>query len=82
MTQAVAGQITLEPETIKRLADLNERTARNTLKRWNDTAGRLKKDQLDALGMAPIAQPGEPTGTEALRGKLQKNPDGSFTYTP
>lgn len=81
LAQAVAGEITLEPRTIGRLADLNERTARLTLNRWNQTASRLDPEQLQTLGMAPISQPDTPAGGPP-RGKLVPNGDGTFTYTP
>ena len=84
LERAVAGQISLEPATIRRLADLNERVARNTMQRWNDTATRVGKTNpmlLQQLGMVPIEQPG-PTGGGPLTGTLTRNPDGSFTYSP
>jgi hypothetical protein len=81
LMQAVAGEISLEPETINRLSDLNERTARNTLNRWNETASRLDSGQLKTLGMAPIGQPPPPSGGSP-KGKLTQNPDGTFTYAP
>jgi hypothetical protein len=81
LAQAVAGEITLEPKTIGRLADLNERTARLTLNRWNQTAERLDQDQLKTLGMSRIDQPMEPQGGPP-KGKLKKNADGSYDYVP
>ncbi len=66
LERAVAGQITLEPATINRLADLNERTARLTVQRWNETFQRLDPKQMQALGLSTInlpapAQPAAPT---------------------
>lgn len=81
LEKAVGGKITLEGETLRRLADLNERAALNSIKQWNATASRLDPAQLKALGMSPIEMP---AGTEAPaeKPKLQQNPDGSYTYSP
>lgn len=81
LERAVSGQISLEAGTIVRLADLNERVARSTLKRWNDTSGRLDAAQLRQLGMTQIPQPA-PTSGGALAGRLTQNPDGSYNYSP
>jgi hypothetical protein len=81
LERAVSGQISLEPGTIRRLADLNERVARSTLKRWNDTSSRLDATQLRQLGMTSIGQPA-PTRGGSLTGTLTRNPDGSYNYSP
>lgn len=81
LQDAVAGRVSLEPATIERLAELNERAARLTLNRWNETASRLDQAQLRTLGMVPVAQPAPRQGG-SVGGRLTRNPDGSYTYTP
>lgn len=81
LEKAVGGKITLEAQTLRRLADLNEKSALLTIQRWNSAASRLKPDQLKELGMAQIQMP---TGTPkpSAQPKLIKNPDGTYTYSP
>lgn len=81
LEKVVGGKITLEAATLRRLADLNEKGAINTIQRWNAVASRLQPDQLETLGMAPIEMP-EGTPAPTAQPRLQKNPDGSFTYSP
>lgn len=59
LLQVVGGTITLDDKTLARIADLNERTARNSIKKWNSTAGKLDQATLQTLGMGPVddAQP-------------------------
>lgn len=81
LEKAVGGKITMEGETLRRLADLNERAATATIQQWNATASRLDPQQLKNLGMSAIEMPaGTPAPT--AKPKLQKNPDGSYTYSP
>lgn len=85
LERAVAGQITLEPSTIRRLADLNERVARSTLKRWNETASRIERANpqlLRQLGMVSSIEQPAPTRGGSLAGTLTQNPDGSYNYSP
>lgn len=81
LEKAVGGKITLEAETLRRLATLNEKSALATIQRWNATASRLKPEQLQELGMSQIELPaGSPS--PGARPKLQANPDGTYTYSP
>lgn len=48
------NKITLDAKTIDRLMDLHIKAQRATVKRWNDTYGRLDKKQLETLGLTPI----------------------------
>ena len=54
LERVVGGEITLEADTLRRIADLNERAARRTIERWNATVRRLDPEQLRALGLGPI----------------------------
>lgn len=58
LERVTGGKITLEANTLRRLADLNERAARLTVKRWNSTARRLKPEMLDQLGMGVVEEGG------------------------
>jgi hypothetical protein len=80
LEKVVGGKITLEATTLKRLADLNEKSAIGTIQSWNAQADRLDPNQLKSLGMSKIEVP---AGMETSgKPKLSKNPDGSFNYTP
>lgn len=81
LERVVGGKITLEAKTLARLAELNERAALKTVERWNDAAGRLDPQQLRSLGLGPIEMP-KGTPPASPQPKLQRNPDGSYTYTP
>lgn len=81
LEKAVGGKITLEAKTLQRLADLNEKSAMATIQRWNATASRLKPQQLQELGMAPIEMPAG-TPPPSAKPKLTQNPDGSYNYSP
>lgn len=81
LEKAVGGKITLEAATLRRLAELNEKSALGTIQRWNATASRLKPEELQALGMAPIQMPAG-TAAPTATPKLQRNADGSYTYSP
>jgi hypothetical protein len=81
LEKVVGGKITLEAATLQRLADLNEKSALGTIERWNATASRLKPEQLRDLGMSPIEMPAG-SRPPAAAPKLQRNPDGSYTYSP
>jgi hypothetical protein len=61
LEKVTGGSISMDPKSLQRIAELNDRAARSTIKRWNDTAGRLKPDQLQSLGMTPIDSPPEMT---------------------
>jgi hypothetical protein len=78
---ASGGSIALEKPTLLRLADLQERAQRLSIKRWNDTYSRLDPTQMKNLGMATINQP-ETKANAPLVSKLKKNADGTLTYTP
>lgn len=78
---ASGGRITLEKPTLLRLADLQERAQRLSIKRWNDTYSRLDPAQMKNLGMVSINQPETKTNAP-LVSKLRKNADGTLTYTP
>lgn len=81
LEKVVGGKITLEAQTLRRLATLNEKSAIATIEAWNAQARRLKPDQLEALGMSMIEMPG---GAAPAGGgpRLIQNPDGSYTYRP
>lgn len=81
LEKVVGGTITLESSTLRRLAELNEKSALATIDRWNATASRLDSAQLKNLGMSQIAMPAGSASPSAAP-KLQKNPDGTYTYTP
>jgi hypothetical protein len=60
LERVVGGKIVLERGTIGRLSNLNQRAAKLTIKRWNDTAARLKKANpglLEQIGVADVAEP-------------------------
>jgi hypothetical protein len=81
LLQVVGGTITLDDQTIGRVAELNQRMAKNTLEKWNAEAGRLDPEQLKTLGMSTIEMP-EGTPPPGGAPKLTQNPDGSYTYNP
>jgi|GEM_PF-6283768 len=60
LERVVGGNFKLEAETLRRIADLNERAARLTVERWNETARRLDPSELQALGLGPIALEAQP----------------------
>ncbi len=57
LERAVAGQITMENKSLRRLAALNKRISRNSIGAWNAVFGRLKQPQLQQLGMVRIEMP-------------------------
>lgn len=59
LEKVTGGSINLDATSLQRVAELNERSARTTLKRWNETSKRLKPEQLQNLGMSPIELPPE-----------------------
>jgi hypothetical protein len=81
LEKAVGGKITLEGKTLQRMADLNEKAALASMQKWNATAGRLDPAQLKTMGMGPIQMPAG-TPPPAAQPKLNRNPDGSYTYQP
>jgi hypothetical protein len=62
LEKVTGGKLTLEANTLRRLADLNERAARVTVQRWNSTARRLKPELLDQLGMGTVEETGNGMG--------------------
>lgn len=80
LEKVVGGKITLEGATLRKLADLNERSALATIQKWNATASRLNPEYLKQLGMSPIEMPDG--GAPAAAPRLTKNPDGSYNWTP
>jgi hypothetical protein len=81
LEKVVGGKITLEAKTLGHIADLNERSAIATIQNWNATASRLKPEELKTLGMSPIDMP-QGTPPPTAKPRLQRNPDGSYTYSP
>jgi hypothetical protein len=81
LLQVIGGTIELDDKTLARVADLNQRIAKNTLQRWNAEAGRLDPEQLKTLGMTTIDMPAG-TPAPSATPKLRQNPDGSYEYTP
>lgn len=63
LEKVTGGSIAMDAKTLRRIAELNDRSARATIKRWNDTAARLDQAQLKTLGMTPIEMPSEMTRT-------------------
>lgn len=62
LEKVTGGKISLEANTLRRLAELNERAARVTVQRWNSTARRLKPELLDQLGMGVVQESGNNMG--------------------
>ncbi len=62
LERVTGGKITLEAQTLRKLADLNERSGRLTVQRWNSTAKRLKPELLDQLGMGLVEEVGNNMG--------------------
>jgi len=56
LLQVVGGTITLDDKTLGKIADLNERVARNSIKKWNAVTERLPADILRQLGMGPVEE--------------------------
>jgi hypothetical protein len=84
LLQIVGGTIELDENTLPRVAELNQKMARKTMERWNAEAARIEAGNpglLNQLGMTTIDMPAD-TAAPGARPKLQKNPDGSLTYTP
>jgi hypothetical protein len=84
LLQIVGGTIELDENTLPRVAELNQKMARKTMERWNAEASRIEAGNpglLNQLGMTTIDLPAD-TPASGARPKLQKNPDGSLTYTP
>lgn len=93
LEKAVGGKITLEPQTIDRLATLAHKAAEQSAKKWGERVQQIPADALSGTGITtervevpPAFQP-KPSGSGApaqpagrLRGVLTPNPDGSFTY--
>jgi hypothetical protein len=96
LQEARAGNIKMERGTLMRLADLNERAAKITVQRWNDTAQRVNKANpglLDQLGIQnQISGPQQSQGPvrvsspeEAMRlppGTQFVTPDGRIKVRP
>jgi hypothetical protein len=84
LLQVVGGTIALDDKSIARVADLNQRMAKNTMERWNAEAGRVEEGNpglLNTLGMSTIEMPaGTPAPSASPR--LKQNPDGSYEYVP
>lgn len=64
LTKVAGGEITINRETLERLAKLHARAQRNTIKTWNNTFGRISKhkgaaEQLAAMGLEPLELPAD-----------------------
>ena len=54
---ASAGRINLDAGTLRRLAILNKKAGLATIRQYNERSKRLKKEQLDVMGMPQDIQP-------------------------
>jgi hypothetical protein len=76
LERAKAGQITMDPAALRRLALLNKKANIATINQYNERSKRLKSDQLDVMGMPGSIQPGsdltpeEAKELEALRAQF------------
>jgi hypothetical protein len=81
LMQVIGGTIELDNKTLGRVAELNERVARNSVKKWNDTYGRLDANQMRTLGMTPVELPkDEPAKPAAAPAAQQRKSVGGKTY--
>lgn len=78
LLQVAGGTIELDDKTLRRVAFLNERTARNAARKWNDTYKRLDPNQMRMMGLQPVELP-DPD-TPAARGGLPKTGDVQDGY--
>lgn len=65
LQQVVGGTATLDADTLKDLADLHERAARQSVLKWNSTFNRLDKARMKELGLTKIELPKVGAGTAA-----------------
>lgn len=82
LEKVVGGKITLERDTLQRLANLNEKSAIKTIERWNAAASRLDPNQLKTLGMSQIKLPKGMVPQPTAQPQLIQNADGSMEYRP
>lgn len=89
LEKVTGGSITLDARTLGRIAELNEHSARATLKRWNEASKRLKPEQLQNLGMTQIELPpelpqtsGQLNGVQDLLERYKKDPKYSGYFAP
>lgn len=73
LLQVAGGTIELDDKTLRRVAFLNERTARNAARKWNDTYKRLDQNQMRMMGLQPVDLP--EADTPAARGGLPNTGD-------
>jgi hypothetical protein len=67
LENAVGGSIAIDAQSLRHLADLNERSALATMQLWNETAGRLDAGNLQRLGMSRIDLPSGPSMPRELQ---------------
>lgn len=66
LQQVVGGTVTLDTETLARLADLHENSVRQSVKKWNTSYSRLDKNLLKQLGVAPVTLPDDEAEAPAV----------------
>jgi hypothetical protein len=84
LEKVTGGKITLDAGSLRRVAILNKRAAKNTISQYNTRAGKLRKDQLDIMGLPQSIGGGEAEQQDAhglVVGKKYTDADGNVaTY--
>ena len=66
------------------IADLNEQAGLASIQQWNARAARLRKanpGMLEQLGLSEVEMPAG-TAAPGSKPKLDRNRDGTYTYSP
>lgn len=80
LQDAKSGRIEINPGTLRRIADLNEKAALRTIEKGNSVIKSLKSNaSLGDVGNR-LEEIKVPTAGNSGGSKLKKNPDGSFNY--
>jgi hypothetical protein len=78
LEKAVGGQITLEKETLKRLATVAHNVARATVDKWADRVPQMPQEILKTTGISPKVDRIKPLAGSAVR----INGDDGFNALP
>jgi hypothetical protein len=84
LEKVTGGKITLDQKSLRRVAMLNKRSAENTINAYNTRAGKLKREQLDLMGLPQRiggVDAGKPDQNGLVPGKKYTDADGNVaTY--